>query len=264
MAEPELRRFSLWQERIQAEVEISGNGKPLLFFHGPWGLDADRPFVERLAERYTVHAPKFLGTSKGDPDAIHVIDDWLDLLIYQGELLERLGLDVPPAVGHSFGALLAAEIAAAFPNSIGKLVMVDPVGLWNDERPVKNWMIMSDAARRAALFPDPESEVAKRFFELPKDVEGRADKLAQFIWAQACTGKFIWPIADRGFKNRSHRIAAPALIVWGEHDSVIAPAYAEDFAGRIKGSRVVKIEKAGHLPHLEQPASVERAMAAFL
>src|SRR5262245_9477397 len=146
MAERELRRFSLWQDRIQAEVEISGTGKPLLFFHGPWGLDADRPFVERLAGRYMVHAPRFLGTSKGDPDAIHVIDDWLDLLIYQDELLEKLGLDAPPAVGHSFGALLAAEIAAAFPKSIGKLVMVDPVGLWNDDRPVKNWMIMSDAA----------------------------------------------------------------------------------------------------------------------
>lgn len=264
MAEQNVRRFRLWQDRIEAEVDVSGSGKPLLFFHGPWGLDADRPFVERLAAHHTVFAPRFLGTSRGDPDAIHVIDDWLDLLVYHAELLEKLALDAPPAVGHSFGALLAAEIAAAFPKTIGKLVMVDPVGLWNDERPVRNWMILSDAARRAALFPDPESDAARRFFEVPKDVEGRADTLARFIWAQACSGKFVWPIADRGFKNRSHRIVAPALIVWGEEDAIIASAYAEEFARRIKGARVEIIAKAGHLPHLEQPDSVDRAIAGFL
>ncbi|MCX7310365.1 MAG: alpha/beta fold hydrolase [Alphaproteobacteria bacterium] len=224
----------------------------MLYFHGPWGLDADRPFVKRLADRHTVYAPKFLGTSRDDPNAIHVIDDWLDLLVYHAELIEKLALTEPSAVGHSFGALLAAEIAAASPSAIGKLAMVAPVGLWSDERPVKNWMVLSDTARRAALFPDPDSAVARQFFDAPKDLDGRVDKLAKFIWAQACSGKFVWPVPDRGFKNRSHRIAAPALIIWGAQDSIVAPAYAQDFARLIKGARVAMIADAGHLPHLEQ------------
>ena len=58
----------------------------------------------------------------------------------------------------------------------------------------------------------------------------RVDTLAQFIWALACSGKFVWPIADRGFKNRIHRVAAPTLIVWGNADGIIAPAYAQEFA----------------------------------
>ena len=102
---------------------------------------------------------------------------------------------------------------------------------------------------------------SSRFRAIPPT---RVDTLAQFIWAQACTGKFVWPIADRGFKNRIHRIAAPTLIVWGKADGIIAPAYAQEFAKRIAGARVELIDKAGHLPHLEQPETVMKAVRAFL
>jgi len=88
--------------------------------------------------------------------------------------------------------------------------------------------------------------------------------LAQFIWAQACTGKFVWPVPDRGFKSHAHRIAAPTLIIWGKADRIIAPAYAQEFAGKIAGARIEVIDKAGHLPHLEQPDAVAKAARAFL
>ena len=167
-------------------------------------------------------------------------------------------------VGHSFGALVAAEFAAAAPKSVGRLVLIDPVGLWRDDLPVKNWMILNDKARRPSLFADPEGEAARRFFDVPSDPAERVDTLAQFIWAQACSGKFVWPIADRGFKNRAHRVAAPTLIVWGKADRIIAPAYAQEFAGRIAGARIELIDQAGHLPHLEQSEAVAKAVRGFL
>jgi pimeloyl-ACP methyl ester carboxylesterase len=80
----------------------------------------------------------------------------------------------------------------------------------------------------------------------------------------ACTGKFVWPIADRGFKNRIHRVAAPTLIVWGKADGIIALAYAQEFAGRIAGARTELIDRAGHLPHLEQTETVVKAVGGFL
>ncbi len=88
--------------------------------------------------------------------------------------------------------------------------------------------------------------------------------LSQLVWSQACTGKFVWPIADRGFSRRAHRIAAPTLIVWGKSDGIIAAAYAQEFAKRIAGSRVEMVENAGHLPHLEQPDAVVKTVHAFL
>lgn len=264
MSTPEVRKLRLWQGRVETEVEVSGNGPPLVYLHGPWGLNPDRAFITRLAGGSTVYAPKFPGTSRGNHEAIYALDTWHDLVVYHGELFDKLELNAPALVGHSFGGLLAAEFAAAAPKSVGKLALINPVGLWRDDSPVKNWMVLSPDARLRALFADPEGEAAKRFFHVPSEPAERVDTLAQFNWALACTGKFVWPIADRGFKNRIHRVAAPTLIVWGKADGIIAPAYAQEFAKSIAGARVELIDKAGHLPHLENGEAVEKVIRDFL
>ncbi len=264
MANPEIRTLRLWQGRIETEVEIAGSGPPLIYLHGPWGLGPDRAFVTRLDGSHTVYAPKFPGTSRGDHEAVHALENWLDLVVYHGELFEQLGLAAPALVGHSFGGLVAGEFAAAAPKSVGKLVLIDPVGLWRDDLPVKNWMLLSPDARRRALFADFEGEAARRFFDVPTDPDARVDTLAKFNWALACTGKFVWPLADRGFKNRIHRVSAPTLIVWGNADGIIAPAYAQEFAKGISGARVELVDKAAHLPHLEQSDHVVKAVLDFL
>src|SRR5215472_7934805 len=127
MATADTRKLKLWQGRIATEVEVAGSGPPLVYLHGPWSLAPDRAFVARLAERNTVYAPKFPGTSHGDHDAVHALDSWLDLVVYYGELLDALSLTAPAIVGHSFGGLLAAEIAAAEPKAASRLVLIDPV-----------------------------------------------------------------------------------------------------------------------------------------
>jgi len=264
MAAPEIRKLRLWQDRISTEVEIAGSGPPLVYLHGPWGLAPDRPFITRLTAAHTVYAPKFPGTSQGDPNAAHALDGWLDLVVYHGELLDRLQLKRPAVVGHSFGGLVAAEIAAAVPTLLDRLALIDPVGLWRDDRPVQNWMILSDRTRRAALFADPEGAPARRFFNVPSEEAERVETLSQLIWAQACTGKFVWPIADRGLRGRVHRIAVPTLLVWGRQDRIIASDYAEEFARRIAGARIEYIDRAGHLPQLEQPDAVLKAVSDFL
>jgi len=260
----DVRTLKLWQGRIATELEVAGSGPPLLYLHGPWGLAPDRGFIARLTEGRTVYAPKFPGTSRGDHEAVHALDGWLDLAVYHGELLDALKLSAPAVVGHSFGGLLAAEIAAAMPERVAKLGLIDPVGLWRDDHPVQNWMLLPDKTRGSSLFAAPDGEAARRFFAVPADAAERVDSQAQAIWSQACTGKFVWPIADRGLSKRIHRIAAPTLIVWGEADRIVAPAYAQEFAGKIAGARVAMIPSAGHLPQLEQPDAVVKALSAFL
>ena len=259
-----MRRLKLWQDRIETEVEVTGEGPPLVWLHGPWGLNPDRAFIERLASQHTVYAPRFPGTTPGDPNSVHELVGWHDLIVYYCELSDRLGLSAPIVAGHSFGALLGAEIAATSPKSLSRLVLIDPVGLWRDDLPVKNWMVLSEKARRSALFADPEGAAAKRFFTMPSDPDARLDALSQMVWSQACTGKFVWPIADRGFSRRAHRIAAPTLIVWGDADGIIDAAYAQEFAKRIAGAHVEIIGKAGHLSHVEQQDAVAKAVLNFL
>jgi pimeloyl-ACP methyl ester carboxylesterase len=264
MAAAELRRVPLWQDTVETEIEIAGTGAPLVWLHGPWGLAPDRDFVTRLAQTHTVYAPKHPGTSRGNTDAVHRLDTWLDLVVYYGELFDRLGMKSPVLAGHSFGALVAAEIAAAAPTTVSKLVMIDPVGLWRDEAPVKNWMLLPETERRKTLFAAPDGEGAKRFFAVPADAAERVDALAGLVWAQACTGKFVWPIPDRGLKKHIHRIAAPTLIVWGAADAIVPPVYAKDFAAAIKGAKVETIAGAGHLPHIEKAEETARVVQEFL
>src|SRR4029077_2160881 len=116
MATAETRRLKLWQGRIETEVEIAGkNGPPLVYLHGPWGLAPDRAFVARLAAQHTVYAPKFPGPSRGDAEAAHALDNWLDLVVYHGELFDALELAAPGVVGHSFGGVCGGYVDAGAP-----------------------------------------------------------------------------------------------------------------------------------------------------
>ena len=261
---PSVQKLRLWQDKIETEVITDGSGPSLVFLHGPWGLRNEHPFLATLARTHTVYAPKHPGTAGVDPDSVHQLDDWLDLLVYYGELLDRLGIDAPVVVGHSFGGMLACEFAAAMPQRVSRLVLIDSAGLWRDDLPIKNWMIMPEDALRAALFANPADKPAQEFFEMPGEGEARIDARVSFIWSQACTGKFVWPIPDKGLKKHIHRIAAPTLIIWGKQDGIIAPAYAQEFSRRIANSRVEEIEAAGHLPHVEQPERVAALVREFL
>jgi pimeloyl-ACP methyl ester carboxylesterase len=259
----EEQRLRLWQGRIETQIEVCGEGPPLVFLHGPWGL-RDRGFLDRLAATHRIYAPRHPGTSAGDPNAVHQLDGLWDLVVYYSELLDKLDLRAPVLVGHSFGGMVACEIADTVPERVGKLVLIDPLGLWRDDLPVKNWMILPEDQRRPTLFADPDGPAAARFFELPSEAEARAEAQASLIWSQACTGKFVWPLPDRGLKQRIHRIAAPTLVIWGSADAIIASAYTQEFARRIHTARVAQIDGAGHLPHLEKSDEVVRLVVDFL
>ncbi|HZU91469.1 MAG TPA: hypothetical protein VE993_19620, partial [Stellaceae bacterium] len=58
----EARTLRLWQGAIETRVESGGDGPPLVFLHGPWGLVSDREFLALLAESRRVHAPWPPGT----------------------------------------------------------------------------------------------------------------------------------------------------------------------------------------------------------
>jgi pimeloyl-ACP methyl ester carboxylesterase len=80
----------------------------------------------------------------------------------------------------------------------------------------------------------------------------------------ASTGKFIWPIPDKGLKKRIHRIQPSTLIIWGASDKLIPPVYGEAFLKAIPGSRLVSFSKSGHMPMLEEPEEFVSVVTNFL
>jgi pimeloyl-ACP methyl ester carboxylesterase len=263
MGETQDRVISAWDGQIRAHVKVAGAGPPLVFFHGAYGLAWD-PFLDTLARAYTVYAPEHPGTTPGDPDAVKPLGDLWDLVLYYYEVFDALGLEAPRVVGHSFGGMVAAEVAATDPRRVSRLVLISPIGLWRDDAPVGNWMSMAPEVMAKATFYDSEGPVARQALALPEDPDAQIDALVQMTWTLGCTGKFVWPIPDKGLKKRLHRIQAPTLIVWGKQDGLVAPVYAGEFARRLPRGRAEIVDRAAHVPHLEQLAVVGALVQDFL
>jgi pimeloyl-ACP methyl ester carboxylesterase len=100
-------------------------------------------------------------------------------------------------------------------------------------------------------------------FGVTDDSQAAIAARIRLTWAMGATGKFIWPIPDKGLKKRIHRVTAPTLIVWGKEDRLVPLVYADEFARRLPGSRVETVSDAGHAPHLERPDIVARLVREF-
>jgi pimeloyl-ACP methyl ester carboxylesterase len=248
---------------FEAKVKVGGSGPPLVYLHTAGGPLWD-PFLDALAERHTVYAPDHPGTGDTARDSIYGVETLWDLVLIYDELLDSLGLSSAPLVGASFGGMIACELAAHRRDKVGKLVVLDPIGLWRDDTPVTPYMLLPQDEIPATLFNNLEAEPVQAFLELPTDPDELALTLADSVWALGATGKFVWPIPDKGLKKRLHRITAPTLIVWGREDRLISVVYAQEFADRIAHSRVEIIEGAGHLPQWEQLDRVAPLVLEFL
>ncbi len=60
------------------------------------------------------------------------------------------------------------------------------------------------------------------------------------------------------------RIAVPTLVLWGEADRIVTPAYGQAYAQQIPGAAFRTIAEAGHHPELEQPAVFADHVVGFL
>ena len=257
------RTIAVWDGKVRIRVQSRGSGPALVFLHGPWGLTWD-PFLDELAKSFTVHAPEHPGTTPETPDDIHHLDNLWDLVLCYDELFQALGLESVALVGHAFGGMLACELAAAYPSRVRRLALIAPLGFWRDADRVVNWMMLDPARLPDYVFRDPKSEAARRMFGTGDDPDAATMARVRLAWAMGATGKFIWPIPDKGLKKRIHRVAAPTLLIWGKEDRLVPPVYADEFTRRIAGARVQTVDGAGHVPHLERPDVVARMVKEFV
>ena len=257
---PETLTIDLRNGSYQAEVLRAGQGDPLIYLHGAVGHKGWAPFLDRLAEHFTVYAPYIPGYSQST--GLDLLDDVLDLTLHHFELMDALGLSSAHVVGHFLGGMIAAEMSAVAPGYVKNLVLASPAGLWRDDAPVVDFLAMNPAELQECLWAEPgdgstdaDAESAER---------AQALLLPERVQDLTAAGKFLWPIPDRGLKRRAYRIKAPSLIIWGGEDRINPTVYAEDFSKLIAGSKVQVLAKAGHLSMLEQPDAFSEAILGFL
>src|SRR3989441_11663303 len=124
-------------------------------------------------------------------------------------------------------------------------------------------MMLALDALRGRTFRDPAGHAAKRMFGPSEPPDAAAATRVRLMWAIGATGKFIWPIPDKGLKKRIHRVKAPTLLVCGKEDRLVPSIYADEFVRRIPGAQVQSVDHCGHAPHLEQPDTVARMVREF-
>ena len=247
---------------ITAKYRKKGEGHPLLYLHGAFGYDGWPEFLDILSENFTVYAPLHPGF-EGD-DGIDHIEDLLDLTLYHDDLIDALGLDAPHIVGHYSGAMVAAEMAVICSCNLGKIVLAAPAGLWQDDNPGRDYNTTPITEMRQALFADPDSDVALSIYPQPKDDEELGWQIIHRVQSLNAVGKFLWPIPDKGLTRRARRIKNQTLIIVGDSDQIVPPAYAQILTSRIPNSKSVTMANSGHmLPH-ERPADFARTVTEFL
>lgn len=261
-APPREQFATVWAGQVTFQVLSAGRGPALVYFHSVHERGGWSPFLAALARRYTVYAPVHPGVAGST--GVESLDDLHDLVLAYDELLSALGLKrAVYLVGHFFGGMIAAELAAVFPARTRKLVLASPLGLWRDDAPSADVLILPHEELVAALWEDPESEAARAWATLPGTEQANIEAQIESIARRAAMGKFVWPIPDRGITKRLHRIAAPTLVLWGEEDRANPVVYAEEWQRRIKGAEL-QLQPGGHMLIHESPDAAAAAVRRFL
>jgi pimeloyl-ACP methyl ester carboxylesterase len=242
------------------ELVERGAGRPLLFLHAGEGLAPERPWLELLAARYRVIAPWHPGWGNSPLiDGMGVVDDLAYLYL---DLAAELGLQDAVLVGADFGGWVAAEIMVRSTARFQQLVLIDPLGVkfvGREERDIADIHAMTRAEYLERAWADSaKGEVD--FTHLPDS------QLAMAVRAREAFALYGWKpyMHNPRLKRWLRRIDRPTLLLWGEADRVVTPAYGENWRQAIPNARLELIADAGHFPHWEQPQAVVAKLAAFV
>jgi len=240
----------------------SADGPPVVFVHG-FGGDLNNWLFnqEALAEHHTTYAldlPGHGGSSKdvgaGDLASMTAaLAGWLDALkIPRGHL-----------VGHSMGGGVVLQLAATKPDMAASATLIAPAGLGPDiAMDFINGFI--EASRGKKLEPvlqmivaNPElvtrdmiEDVLK--FKRIDGVDGALKKLRD--------GLFPGGRQASSLRDNLAKLKPPVQVIVGSKDRIIPAAHAQGVPGNVK---VHVIETAGHMPHMEASAEVNRLIAAI-
>jgi pimeloyl-ACP methyl ester carboxylesterase len=236
----------------------AGQGPALVLVHGlgsssdVWSAD-----IDSLAKTYRVIALDLPGYGKSDkPRADYSIGYHAAML---KEFIDAVGESKVAIAGNSMGGWIAAVFTLNNPEKVSHLILVDSAGLQREPYPPSDLNPSTKEEQKTlllALYADP-SRVTERMvndqWEYHRDTRATVQATLDSL-------KTKMPLLDRRLTD----IRIPTLIIWGKQDSLIPLEFAGQFAKGIHGSTLVVIDKAGHLPQVEQPGAFCRAVKRFV
>ncbi|MBM3344413.1 MAG: alpha/beta hydrolase [Betaproteobacteria bacterium] len=245
---------------VELEVLRSGAGNPLLLLHGFQHLDPASPLVELLAREASLIAPSHPGFGKSSrPDDFRSVYDLVNL--YLG-FLDTLPQGPVTLMGLSFGGWLAAEIAVKAGKRIGKLILVDALGIRISEPTTPDILDIFNAHPREVTSKSWHD--AEKFAPRYDDMEDEDIIQRSQNWETLCRYGHHPYMHQPQLKRWLPSIKASTLVLWGASDGIVKPSYGQAYAKLIPGARFETIPNAGHHPEIEQPEALAAAVRAFL
>ena len=237
--------------------------RPLVGAMALWG-----PFRDALAARLRVVAfdPRGTGASSDAPAAATTRDLARDAVA----LLDALGEPVAHVFGLSFGAMIATWVAIDAPTRVARLclasagptgIALTPSGLAVGAEMAATALVPGAAAAAhlvgEVLSRDLREHDPARVAEVESvAAEAPADRVETLKHAVAA--------ARHDARAELHRVAAPTLVLTGDHDELIGPEPTAALAAGIAGARREVIADAGHDLTLAQPEATARCVAGVL
>jgi pimeloyl-ACP methyl ester carboxylesterase len=245
---------------VELEVLRRGSGQPLLVLHGFQHIEPGAAFVGALAHDAQVIAPSHPGFGRSSrPDDFRSVYDLVQLYV---QLVDGLAAPSLALMGLSFGGWLAAEVALKSAARIDRLILVDALGIKVGDR---------ETADIFDVFNGHPREVITRSWHDPQRFAPDFDSMedAQLVsrarnWEALCRYGWHPYMHNPQLKRWLGTIKPRTLVLWGESDGIVAPAYGEAYARAIPGARFELIAQAGHHPEIEQPQALVERVRAFL
>jgi len=255
-----LRSIRMRLPRTDVRCWMGGSGDPLVFVHG-FGTEAAINWHAQLPaarRRYRVIAPDLPGF--GASPAIADDHSIAVQVACLRDLLDGLGHARVRLVGHSMGGWISLAFAAAYPERVERLMLVDAAGLRFDP----------DLSFRSALLPESIDDVRRLIaanFRRPPRLPRFVLRDVMRVCQRASHRTHILErlvYGDEFLDTQLARITAPTLLVWGRCDTLTPLALGERLAADIANAELVVFDDCAHSPNVEQSRRFNRVMLEFL
>lgn len=279
---PTEERIRLDGTGTEVRIQAVGEGEPVLFVHGgPNAGSTWAPMVAHLAgfRCLLVDRP---GTGLSEPYPVRTRNLAEFGARFVPDVLDGLGLEQAHVVASSFGGHLALRSAAANPDRFAHMVqMAAPALVPGATYPPFMRLMTSRLVRRLLGALPPNERAARMIFrQLGHGASLEAGRIPQvfFDWyldLQRYTDTMLHDgeMIGQVVQNRSSvlltdrvlgSVATPTLFLWGADDGFGDVENARQVTGMMPHAELKMITAAGHLPWLDDPASVARDTRRFL
>ena len=249
-------RQETFADDLVLRFDDRGSGPAVLVLHGGGGPLTVARFVEAMSADARVIAPihpGFAGTPR--PEAFASIEQLADAYV---ALLERLALRDVLVVGFSIGGWIANAIALRAGDRLRGLVLVNGAGIVVEGAPCADVFGLTPQQLSAQSYHD-----SARFGIDPAALsDAQKAGMAANMRTLAVYGR-ARDMGDPGLRARLAEVRVPVLVVWGESDRVVTPAYGRAVAGAFPDARLEVIAQCGHMPQIEQPARLLELVATM-